>query len=194
MRIFGTSDHHFGHKNIIKLGERPFENLAEMHGTLINRWNQDVLDQDLVIHCGDFALGKREEAKKMLDRLNGRKVLVPGNHDRHTATQYRMTVGFVDVRAELVMRIFGKKVVFRHEPFYEKPLGVDLVFHGHVHQNETGLPWNVNLSVEATDYRPVELLPRILELCPGADRSLDIPIFTSLEGEYLNTRFEADPK
>jgi calcineurin-like phosphoesterase family protein len=194
MRIFGTSDHHFWHKNVIKVGERPFDSLAEMHEFMIARWNQEVLDQDLVIHCGDFVLGKRVLAKEILGRLNGRKVLVPGNHDHHTASQYTSFIGFMDVQSSLVLRLFGKKFIFRHEPFYEKPLGVDLVFHGHVHQNTTNLPWNVNVSVEATGYHPVELIPRILELCPGADESLDVPIFTSSSGEYLNTRFEGGPR
>ena len=39
---FFTSDTHFGHANIIRLCNRPFQNVEEMNEVLIENWNKVV--------------------------------------------------------------------------------------------------------------------------------------------------------
>jgi len=80
MSIFFTSDTHFGHENIIKYCKRPFANAAEMDKALIRNWNRVVGPHDLVYHLGDFAVGGGP-AGPYLDQLNGRIILIHGNHD-----------------------------------------------------------------------------------------------------------------
>jgi calcineurin-like phosphoesterase family protein len=79
--IFFTSDHHFGHANIIRFCNRPFRDTTEVEEELVRRWNERVGPNDEVYHLGDFALGQREQAERILDRLNGTKYLILGNHD-----------------------------------------------------------------------------------------------------------------
>lgn len=79
--IFFTADHHFGHENIIKFSERPFESLEQMHEELIKRWNERITDGDTVYHLGDMSLGKPDFTKDILDRLNGKIYLIKGNHE-----------------------------------------------------------------------------------------------------------------
>ncbi len=81
-KLFFTSDHHFGHKNIIRFSERPFESLEEMNETLIQRWNEKVGPKDDVFHLGDVGLCSPAELKPILDRLNGNIFLVKGNHEK----------------------------------------------------------------------------------------------------------------
>jgi len=79
--IFFTADHHFGHANIIKFSERPFESLEHMNEELIKRWNEKIGKDDTVYHLGDFSLGKPDFTKEILDRLNGNIHLIKGNHE-----------------------------------------------------------------------------------------------------------------
>lgn len=79
--IFFTADHHFGHANIIKFSERPFESLEHMNEELIKRWNEKIGKEDTVYHLGDFSLGKPDFTKETLDRLNGTIHLIKGNHE-----------------------------------------------------------------------------------------------------------------
>jgi calcineurin-like phosphoesterase family protein len=69
-RIFFTSDHHFGHANIIKYSQRPFDGIQEMDQALIENWNAVVQADDLVFHLGDFTF--HQNASRYFGALNGR--------------------------------------------------------------------------------------------------------------------------
>jgi len=79
--IYFTSDHHFGHTNIIKFSDRPFESVEEMDEELIKRWNSKIRKNDHVYHLGDFGLCKSYRMKDILDQLNGKIYLIRGNHE-----------------------------------------------------------------------------------------------------------------
>lgn len=81
MSVFFASDTHFMHKNIIKFEKeyRPFNTIEEHDEELIKRWNSVVGHADIVWHLGDVLFSGHAFA--LLDRLNGRKNLVMGNHD-----------------------------------------------------------------------------------------------------------------
>ena len=79
--IYFTSDHHFGHKNIIKFSKRPFENIDEMDEILIQKWNEKVKPEDEVYYLGDLGLCSISKMRKILERLNGKIYLINGNHE-----------------------------------------------------------------------------------------------------------------
>lgn len=79
--IFFTSDVHFGHKNIIRYSNRPFNSVTDMNETLIRNWNSVVPENGVVYSLGDFAFSKIEEVESILHRLNGRIYMISGNHD-----------------------------------------------------------------------------------------------------------------
>jgi calcineurin-like phosphoesterase family protein len=82
MTTYFTSDQHFGHLNIIRFCDRPFAGLSAMNARLVQLWNETVTDDDTVWVLGDVALGALDESLAHIGRLAGRKLLVPGNHDR----------------------------------------------------------------------------------------------------------------
>ena len=82
MSNFYISDTHFGHFNIIKHCNRPFETVEQMDNTIIQNWNKVVSDKDTVYILGDLAFSKRiKEPAEYLQQLKGRKIIIVGNHD-----------------------------------------------------------------------------------------------------------------
>ncbi len=79
--IFFTSDHHFGHANIIRFCNRPFETVEQMNQVMIERWNEKVKANDMVYHLEDLGLTNRENMAEIIDQLNGKIHLVTGNHE-----------------------------------------------------------------------------------------------------------------
>lgn len=80
--LFFTSDPHFGHKNIIKYCDRPFADVDEMNEAIIANWNAKVPTTGIVFVVGDFCMNC--SVKSIVDirkRLNGRIILIRGNHD-----------------------------------------------------------------------------------------------------------------
>ncbi len=85
---FFTSDHHFGHANILNYedemrrdahGER-FSSVNMMDDYLVDQWNATVAQGDVVYCLGDFCY-KFQPMCDVLPFLNGEKILITGNHD-----------------------------------------------------------------------------------------------------------------
>lgn len=82
--IFFTSDSHLGHSKILDYCNRPFKNVDEMGEALIENWNKVVTQNDIIYHLGDFSFYKdTNKTIHILNRLNGNKILIMGNHDKH---------------------------------------------------------------------------------------------------------------
>lgn len=71
---------HFGHKWIAQY--RGFQDEYYHDEHLISEWNKSVHKKDLVYILGDITMETAEHYYQ-LDRLNGRKIVVLGNHDLH---------------------------------------------------------------------------------------------------------------
>jgi calcineurin-like phosphoesterase family protein len=80
MKTFATSDNHFWHNNVIKYCNRPFRSVEEMNEAMVVAWNAVVNPEDTVLHFGDFSMAFRA-VELFSHRLNGNKILIPGNHD-----------------------------------------------------------------------------------------------------------------
>lgn len=77
------ADTHFFHEKIIKMCNRPFDNVEEMNKKLIENWNKKVTDDDTVYILGDVSFkGSKENTISILKQLKGKKILIKGNHDR----------------------------------------------------------------------------------------------------------------
>jgi calcineurin-like phosphoesterase family protein len=85
---FFTSDLHLNHFNpktgngIIKYCNRPFSSIEEMNSILIDNWNSKIKINDTVYVLGDFIFGRQEYILETLNKLNGKIILIAGDHDK----------------------------------------------------------------------------------------------------------------
>ena len=176
MTTWFTSDHHFGHANIIKYCERPFNSVAHMNAAMVGAWNGVVATDDIVYYLGDFAI-QPHLVTEILPQLNGTKILIAGNHDRcHPKIgspdkwlQAYLDAGFTSVHVEHEMDIAGRTVLLHHFPYrvetdpkqkYYGQRPVDKggwLIHGHVHHRWKLSGKQINVSVENWNYEPVRL-------------------------------------
>jgi calcineurin-like phosphoesterase family protein len=174
---FFTADLHLGHGNIIEYSGRPFRDVAHMSSELVERWNSTVEPTDEVVVLGDFAMGRIAETLPTASELNGRKVLLAGNHDRcwhghkkgvEAAVVRYLEAGFDEIwQGSVRLQIGPTRVVASHFPYrgdshdrdrYVAHRPVDRgawLLHGHVHQNWKVRDRMINVAVDAWDYRPV---------------------------------------
>jgi calcineurin-like phosphoesterase family protein len=157
MRIFFTSDTHFGHGGALGLYHRPFESVPAMNEAIIERWNETIGPHDEVWHLGDFAIRQRPAVvSELLARLNGRKHLVTGNNDP-PATAELDGWASVEPYAEIVVE--GISLVLCHYPFRTwRGIAKGWVnLHGHCHGRLKPQPRQFDVGVDVWDFRPVTL-------------------------------------
>lgn len=149
------SDTHFNHTNIIKYSNRPFESVSEMNKTLITNWNKTVKKTDTIYILGDFAFGNKEYIKSIISKLNGKKILVMGNHDRKIKKNpvWWINIGFDVVHNYPI--IYRDKYILSHEPI--ENIGRFINIHGHIHEKQIDIGKYVNVCVEHWDYKPINL-------------------------------------
>jgi calcineurin-like phosphoesterase family protein len=159
---FVISDHHLGHTNswekfTLSDGSplRPFTSTEEMNETMIERHNAKVKEQDTVYFLGDVVINKKY--LELVKRMNGRKILVRGNHDIFKDEDYR-EVGFQQIHG---VRVFVDKFILSHIPLHPDCVSerFRVNVHGHLHANEV-MSWQV--IDEDIVYKPD---PRYLCVC-----------------------------
>lgn len=155
MKIYVTSDTHFGHRNIIKYCNRPFNSVEQMDSCMIDIWNAIIKPNDIVFHLGDFSLAGAEIAGPIIDKLNGKKILIAGNHDRGSIKNYP---AWKRVSNTFDFHYKGIEVHMRHEPWDEIEHEEHLYLHGHCHGNMGVIhDKQIDAGVDCWDMAPVEL-------------------------------------
>ena len=130
------ADTHFGHYNIILLDGRPFSCSREMEDIIVQNWNKEVRDNDTVYILGDFCWIKDEkEWIRILDKLNGNKVLLRGNHDIKRMGQ-KLRSKFEIIAERLEINDGKYKILLSHYPelMYNGSFRDNVyMFCGHIH-------------------------------------------------------------
>ena len=155
-----TSDLHFGHANVIKYCNRPYASAEEMDEALIANWNANVKSDNTVIILGDVFFCKEDRAISILRRLNGRKKLLLGNHDKVIRNSSKIQSFFDEIFPDLhEINIDGQKVVISHYPLlsWNNAMRGSYMLHGHSHGN---VPFDekfrrLDIGVDCWNYRPV---------------------------------------
>lgn len=186
MSEFLTGDLHLSHNNIWKpdYADRPVSSTDEMNEMLVTNWNETVSPGDTVYVLGDVCMGKIAESLPLCGLLQGRKILVYGNHDRmfrpkndnqfqRWMTEYGQY--FESIVSEMV---WNDRLLFNHFPYSgdshdedrylsSRPKKSNLwLCHGHTHQKEflSGeKSIHVGVDAEVANYSPIPI-EKVLEL------------------------------
>jgi calcineurin-like phosphoesterase family protein len=161
MTVHFTSDSHWGHRNIIKYSNRPFDSVEQMDEEMVTRWNAVVQPDDTVYHLGDISFMKVDRFKPIADSLNGTIHLLIGNHDPDAvlAMDRWASVGHYK---EIVHQ--NKKIVMSHyaHRVWNRSHHGAIMLYGHSHGSLPGTDQSLDVGVDCWDFAPVTL-PRILE-------------------------------
>jgi calcineurin-like phosphoesterase family protein len=112
-----------------------------MNEAMVTEWNARVEPNDLVYILGDVAFMSGSEAGRMVNRLNGTKILIEGNHDKKTLNDATFRGAFAEVHKYLDITYDGHKCVMFHYPIaeWDQMHRGALQFHGHLHGGKSGL-------------------------------------------------------
>lgn len=151
-----------------------------MDEVMIARWNDTIRPEDFVYVLGNIALSE-PVIGKIIPRLNGRKILVHGNHDKchpmhkdhKDHIKFYLDAGFESIETEVWLYGFGGEEIVRLHHFPYKPAGRPAqsqkherhrlrndglwLLHGHVHTAWKRLGRMINVGADVWDYRPVAL-------------------------------------
>jgi len=146
------SDTHWFHDNVVAYCDRP----AHHDVLMLSNWYETVGPSDLVLHCGDVAVGVAAEVlPERLPSLPGRIFLIRGNHDYGKRLRQYVSRGW-SVVEPFEAEYRGWTVRFSHKPIPDLPPRT-LNVHGHIHTRPAPSAAHINVSVEQIDYRPVRL-------------------------------------
>ncbi len=155
--IFFTSDLHFFHQNIIQFCNRPYGSVEHMNESLIENWNKVVTPIDTVWVLGDVSFGKVKATEEILRRLNGRKHLITGNHDRKGhCEKLDWSLYFDSQHDYLRLKANNHKFVLCHFPFHSWERGY-INLHGHTHGTYTSKYMQHDVGVDSNNYAPISL-------------------------------------
>ena len=157
MTIWFTSDTHFGHKNIIKYSNRPFETKEEMDFKMIENWNKRVGRADTVYHLGDFCFMDEQSGQSILNRLNGKKHLIIGNHDK-AGTRLQ---GWESISHYKEVSIDGQFIILCHYAMrvWNKSHHGSWMLYGHSHGSLPDDPnaLSFDVGVDCHNYQPINM-------------------------------------
>ncbi|MFT4143500.1 MAG: metallophosphoesterase [Mobilitalea sp.] len=162
--IFFTSDLHFDHEKIIKLCNRPFLTTEDMNTKLINNWNNAVSPDDTIYILGDFCVSSANRIEFFLNQLNGKKMLLKGNHDENLDKVFKNCKNinnsfFLGVYQEIVINDIDL-VLFHYPIIAWKNYNKEAIhLHGHLHSlNPVGEHLKrYDVGIDGNNFLPVSI-------------------------------------
>ena len=188
-RFLLISDTHFFHANILSFKDsegnltRPgFSDVEDMNAVMMERWNDTVRPGDRVYHLGDVFMNDVAGFKKLWPKLKGSKSLIVGNHDDIRF----LSSGGMFRKVQMWRKFTEYGLMLSHVPLHESGLewkgNTLLNVHGHIHHNDSPPGPYLNVCVEKTDYRPVDI-EEVIETRLSMLGPLNIPSLSKLDDD-----------
>jgi len=136
-----------------------------MNKTMVDNYNSVVKPEDTVYHLGDFAFANESRIKQIFYQLNGKKILIFGNHDVDPKYSGKKAYSqlFDEVHDYLELKINGERIVMFHFPIdsWNKRHRSAIHLHGHTHgthqEKNKLVPNRFDVGVDCWDFKPVSL-------------------------------------
>lgn len=147
------SDPHFGHENMAK--RRGFPDSYCHDENIVAQWNLVVDKRDTTWILGDITMEKNDYS--ILDRLNGYKRVILGNHDMGNHTKHMLNyVNSIHGMVKIRDKTFGN-IWLTHAPVHPMELDfrVGYNIHGHIHDGYVIQDKRyINVCMEVQDFIP----------------------------------------
>jgi len=139
--ILYTSDLHFSDEKILRVCDRPFDSVDAMNQALIQNWNGKISDMDTVYILGDiFPCAGSDESViiNLVRKLNGKKVLVVGNHDEEYLQALEYSKLFESIKHIAFVTDSDKEIVLCHYPLmsWRNDENNSIHLYGHLHNKD----------------------------------------------------------
>ena len=184
--VWVTSDTHFSHKNICRgvtewrtmegkipaSQTRDFKDVESMNRSIVDNINNNVGQDDILIHLGDWSFGGFENIRNFWDRLICKNIYITlGNHDQHiTSNREDCQDLFLDVYSHQVVMYGDYTFRIGHYPIKSWDglhKGV-IHLHGHTHLPENlrfGRGKMMDVGIDGhPEFRPYNLKYEIIPL------------------------------
>lgn len=180
--VWITSDIHGFHTNMAKgvsnweSGYRDFNDQFEMTNHIVDNINKHVQKDDLLIHCGDWTFGGKDNIAKLRKMINCKNIInIEGNHD-HNIKKVITDCPFFEDNEQKNTLIFLEHVqlgyykvedfsfMCSHYPmliWHQSHKSVPLAF-GHVHGSNSGVGKSIDVGIDnifklTGEYKPINL-------------------------------------
>ena len=130
-----------------------FTDTDVMREAMIREWNDAVAAEDVTYILGDVAFLPAAEAVQIMRRLNGRKILIEGNHDRKLLNDPVFRSCFDEIHKYLEITYNGTRIVMFHYPIFDHNGAGrgSIMLHGHRHGNPHNIPGRImDVGMDAT--------------------------------------------
>lgn len=153
-KVMFTADTHFGHANIIRFCDRPYKDVNHMDEMLLLNWNEVVGQDQVVFHLGDFSFKGKRNIPNLLNRLNGKVILIRGNHDHSGDLKH-----FDEVHDLAEVEVERQRIIMCHYAMkvWNHSFRGSWHIYGHSH-GTLAKDWNrktTDIGVDSWDYQPV---------------------------------------
>lgn len=133
---------------------------------IIRRWNEVVKEKDTVYVLGDFSFASGKETNKYLKKMNGKKILIKGNHENvwmdkdADLSLWYMILDYAEIKYQKY------HFCMMHFPIqtWNKQHHGSIHLYGHVHSNTTTshpmryeIENSYNVGVDVNNYYPINI-------------------------------------
>jgi calcineurin-like phosphoesterase family protein len=194
--IWITSDTHYGHKNICRgvtnwrlpdgtipaTQTRDFPTIEKMDQCIVDNINSCVMQDDILIHLGDWSFGGFHNIKGFWDRLTCKNIhLILGNHDHHILNNRENIQELFLTVSQYETLVIGKyEFKIMHYPISSWDglnKGV-MHLHGHCHlpsKLRFGVGKRMDVGIDGhPEFRPYNLMSEVLPILSKRDIGSEI--------------------